>query len=101
MSDVTITAESTVVASENQVSTQLGDEAVILGAEEGQYFGLNDVGALVWSLVQKPVQVSRVSAAVCEQYEVEADQCLEDVIALLTDLRKKGLIHVRAEVGAP
>lgn len=101
MSKAVITANSIVVASENQVSTELGNEAVILGAEQGQYFGLNEVGARIWGLVREPVSVAQLCATLLDEYEVDAEQCQRDVIELLGDMHEKGLIDVRAEVGSP
>ncbi|MEY4509453.1 MAG: hypothetical protein RLZZ450_1575 [Pseudomonadota bacterium] len=95
-----VTLASTVVVSPHQVSTSLGDEAVILGADAGQYFGLNEVGARIWELVQAPVQVRDLCATVCAEYEVTSDQCERDVLELLSDLRAKGLLDVRAEPSA-
>lgn len=101
MADQAIVPDSTVVVSPHQVSTSLGEEAVILGAEAGQYFGLNAVGARVWELVQEPVRVSSICATLCEEYEVNADECQRDVLALLQELRDKGLLDVRTESGSP
>lgn len=100
MPKVAVTLESTVVASKNQVSTELGGEAVVLGVEAGEYFGLNEVAASVWSLVQKPSKVSALCAAISSEYDVSEAECERDVLELLNDLASKGLIDVSA-VGAP
>jgi hypothetical protein len=73
---------------------------VILGADAGQYFGLNEVGARIWELVQAPVQVSAICATVCLEYEVAREHCERDVLELLADLRAKGLLDVRADASA-
>ncbi|HEX5656406.1 MAG TPA: PqqD family protein [Polyangiales bacterium] len=95
MADAAIALSTTVVVSPNQVSTSLGHEAVILGADAGEYFGLNEVGARVWELVQQPVQVSAICAALCDEYEVQAAECERDVIELLAEMRERGLLDVR------
>jgi hypothetical protein len=101
VTESTIATSTTVVASPAQVSTTLGDEAVILGGDSGQYFGLNQVGARIWELVQQPVQVARICAVVCDEYAVSAEQCERDVLDLLRELRAKGLLDVRGEPGSP
>jgi hypothetical protein len=100
MDEAKIAADTTVVVSPHQVSTSLGHEAVILGAEAGEYFGLNEVGAKVWELVQQPVRVSAICAAICAEYEVEPAQCEQDVVALLRDLKERGLLDVRSSSSA-
>ncbi len=99
--DDSIAPSATVVVSPHQVSTSLGNEAVILGAEAGQYFGLNEVGARIWELVQKPIQVSAICSALCAEYEVAPDECERDVLALLSQLRSQGLLDVRSAQSAP
>lgn len=88
---------STVVVSPHQVSTSLGHEAVILGADAGEYFGLNEVGARIWELVQQPVLVSEICAALCAEYEVQPAECERDVLELLGELKERGLLDVRAQ----
>src|ERR1700712_1933979 len=100
MVELRIAPDVTVVVSPNQVSTSLGHEAVILGADAGQYFGLNKVGARIWELVQEPVRVSAICAAVCAEYQVAEADCERDVIELLSELRAKGLLNVRGEPSA-
>lgn len=49
----TLTRMSIISASPDQISSQLGDESVILNVKTGLYFGLNEVGSRVWSITQK------------------------------------------------
>ncbi|MDB4991379.1 MAG: hypothetical protein JWN04_6557 [Myxococcaceae bacterium] len=100
MVELRIAPDVTVVVSPNQVSTSLGHEAVILGADAGEYFGLNEVGARIWELVQEPVRVSAICAVVCAEYQVSEADCERDVIELLNELRAKGLLDVRRESSA-
>jgi hypothetical protein len=101
MVKVPLTLGAKVVASKNQVSTQLGGEAVILGVDVGEYFGLNEVGARVWQLIQEPTAVQAICAAILDEYDVTEEECQRDVLELLSDLADKGLIDVTAAVGTP
>ena len=86
---------STVVAAPEQVSSDLAGEAVILNLANGTYYGLNQVGARVWNLVQEPRLVSTIVATLMAEYEVDTAQCERDVALLLSELRAAGLIEVR------
>lgn len=46
-----LTPEFRVVASKTQVSTNLSDEAVILGLHDNTCYGLGPIGARIWALV--------------------------------------------------
>lgn len=94
-----ISLASTVVVGPRQVSTELGSEVVVLGADAGLYFGLNEVGARVWALLQAPVRVSTVCETIRAEYDVTESECQHDVLELLRELSAKGLIDVQAELG--
>ncbi|NWF57749.1 MAG: lasso peptide biosynthesis PqqD family chaperone [Fischerella sp.] len=95
-----ILKDSIVVASAEQISSDLGGEAVILNIKSGTYHGLNEVGARIWNLIQKPKTVKDITAILLEEYEVEAEQCERDAIALLEDLFGAELINVTNETAA-
>jgi hypothetical protein len=59
------------------------------------YYGLEDVGARLWSLLQRPVTVSAIRDTLVAEYDVEPARCGRDVRALLQNLAARGLIEVR------
>jgi len=87
--------QALITAVAGQVSTELDGEAAILHLESGIYFGLNEVGARVWQLVQQPRTVAEVRAAVLAEYEVTPEQWAGDLQTLLADLLAHKLIEVR------
>jgi hypothetical protein len=94
-----LTLDSCVVASDDQVHTSLGDEAVILGLQDGVYYGLEAVGARVWALVSLPRRVSEIVALLVEEFDVSAERCEQDVLALLGDLSERRLIRLESDGG--
>ena len=54
-----------------QVSCEVNGETVILHFDSGNYFGLNDVGTLVWKMIQQPYSVRDLRDAILSEYEVE------------------------------
>lgn len=94
-----VSSGSTVVAAREQVSSDLGSEIAILDFKAETYYGLEGVGARVWSLVQEPRTVAEVRDTLVNEYEVETGRCEQDLLSLLGKLSDKGLIEVRD--GAP
>ncbi|MBW4446582.1 MAG: PqqD family peptide modification chaperone [Spirirestis rafaelensis WJT71-NPBG6] len=93
--DREILESSIIVANEEQISSDLGGEAVILNLKTGVYHGLNEVGARIWNFIQQPKAVSDIEQTLLQEYEVEAQQCDRDLKALLQDLQAAGLIDVK------
>lgn len=90
------TGRSTAVVAAGQLSTQLGDEVVILGLKDSVYYGLNNVGTRVWQLLQTPHTIDDVVNAVVTEYEVTRETAEADVGALLADLHARGLVAITA-----
>ena len=90
----TLSVGSSVVAGRDQVSSDLGGEIAILHLEAGKYYGLDAVGARVWSLIQKPRTVGELRDVLVSEYEVEPDLCERDLVALLQGLADEGLVEV-------
>ncbi len=91
----TISEQSIVTAISDQVSGDLlAEETVILNMKDGVYFGLDPIGAHIWKLIQEPISVRDVKNILLEEYDVEAAQCIIEVLALLEDMAAKGLIEV-------
>ena len=93
------TSTSCIVLSDEQVSTSLGDETVILGMGDGVYYGLDAVGARVWTLLATPQRVSALVSAVTREFDVGADECERDVLALLDELAERRLVREVAAEG--
>jgi hypothetical protein len=92
-----VSLDSVVVATSEQVSAHLSDEVVILGFKSGSYYGLDQVGLFVWNLLQEPQKASDIRHAIFEEYDVELAPCERDLLALLEDLAAKQLIDIKNE----
>ncbi|CBH23191.1 Conserved hypothetical protein [Salinibacter ruber M8] len=94
METTMIDESSVVVAADHQTSTEVDGESVILDLEEGVYYGLNPMGARIWSKIQEPTAVEEITGAITAEYDVSAERCREDVLSLLRDLKENELIEI-------
>jgi hypothetical protein len=89
-----VSKNAIVVATQEQVSSDLAGEAVILNLKDGLYYGLDAVGARIWTLIQQPQSVAALRDAIVAEYDVEAERCERDILTLLTNLAAAQLIEV-------
>jgi hypothetical protein len=89
-----IALDSIVVATKDQVSADLSGEAAILNLTSGIYYGLNEVGASIWKIIQEPKIVREIKETILREYVVDPGQCEADVMALLNELLSRGLIEI-------
>nr|WP_276510422.1 PqqD family protein [Longimicrobium terrae] len=60
---------------------------------DGIYYGLNAVGARLWSLLEEPRAVAELRDALVADYEVDAETAERDVIELMDELMERGLVE--------
>ncbi len=89
-----ISENAIISPTQDQISSELADEAVILNLDSGIYYGLNEVGARVWELIQQPQSFSGLCSILLEEYDVSAEACKEDLKKILLDLKAASLIEV-------
>lgn len=82
------------MAAKKQVSSDLGGEVAILDLKAGMYYGLDEVGARIWELIQEPKKVGDIRNTLVAEYEVEPDRCERDLMILLQRLANEELIEV-------
>jgi hypothetical protein len=89
-----VSLQSSVKICDDVVSRDLEGEAVILNLETGTYFGLNEVGTRIWTLIQEHESLSRVFEAITREYEVSPEALQGDLLRMVDELRTKGLVSV-------
>jgi hypothetical protein len=90
-----ITIDSIVNAAPEFVATEINGEVVILNLKDSLYYGLNSVGSRIWALVQEPCAVNQIEDILLTEYDVNPEVCHQEVVTLLTDMLKRGLIKVK------
>ena len=83
------------------VDVSVDGELVFMNVLEVRFHSLRDTGLRVWQLLddgdESPVTVGTVVAALCEEFEVDADTCLRDMAVLLQELQEAGLVELEGE----
>jgi hypothetical protein len=94
---MTISPSTVVVAASNHVACELGDEVAILNLTTGAYHGLDAASASVWKMLDRPITVADIRDGLLRAYDVGAERCEQDLIALLERLHAEGLVEIPAE----
>ena len=92
-----ITIQSTVAVSPGLTAANLGDEAVLLDANSGRYYGLNELGARIFELIRTPSLVEEVKSTLLQEYKVEEAQLEKDLLEFLNGMAQRNLIEMQNE----
>jgi len=90
----TIEPDDVVVAAEEQLSTTVEDETIVLNHATGTYHGLSGVGPRIWELIQEPVSAAEVVEAIRTEYEVDPERSTREVTEFLGEMADASLIEV-------
>ena len=56
-------------------------------------YTLNEVGTLIWQLIDGQRNIGEIVQSVRQAYEVEGEEVTKDAVDFLSSLEKAGLIH--------
>jgi hypothetical protein len=77
---------------EGWLSAHVGQELVMMSAGSGAYLGLNEIGARVWELIDTPMELPQICAALANEFETTAEACRAEVEAFLAELEARGAV---------
>jgi hypothetical protein len=73
------------------LEAEVDDELVALDVKLGKCFGFNPVATSIWKLLAQPRSFAELRRELLEEYEVDTEQCTEELAALLHELVELGL----------
>lgn len=77
-----------------QIASNLSGEVIILDHGKGIYYGLDEVGALVYAELEKePQSIHALCKLVSTEYEIQESDCQRDIELLIKDLIKEKLVE--------
>ena len=83
-----------VVASENVLVRELSGEAVLLNLESEMYFGLEEIGYRMWTILTTSDSIGAAYEQLLSEYEVEPEQLWESLDALIGECTEQGLLQL-------
>jgi len=74
--------------------TSMGEDAVLLHAQRGDYYSLNKVGARLWVLTDGSKTIEELAGLIIEEFDISLEQAEQDIVELAEQLEKEGLVKV-------
>lgn len=75
-------------------------ESVLLNLKSESYFGLDQVGTRMWTLLTASDSIQSAYEALLDEYDVAADTLKQDMQDLIQKLIANGLVEVAGEQAA-
>ena len=92
-----ITFSQRIRAPDDVLVQMLEGEAVLLNLNTESYFGLDEVGARMWTLLTESDSIQTAYEVLVEEYDVTPEQLRADLTDLIDRLVEQGLITLAAD----
>jgi hypothetical protein len=89
-----LSEQSVVVAARGVMTADFSPDIVLLNLQDGIYYGVEEVGTRVWTLLESPIAVRTILNAIATEFDVDRARCDRDVRAFLEELVDRGLATV-------
>lgn len=78
------------------IEAEVDGEMVALHVENGTCYGFNGTATRIWAMLDQPRRVSELRDALLGDYDVDAQTCEAQVIDLLRELERDGLVELES-----
>jgi len=89
-----ITLTKTVQRNQEMLTSNIGEEIVMMSIDNSAYYGLDPIGSNIWEMLAEPIRVSDLCAQLMQRYEVNEQDCQRDVLNFLNQMRNEDLLTV-------
>jgi len=71
---------------------RLDDSLIAVDQEAGYCYALNSTGARIWELIASPTDMPSIRDLLCQEFDVDPDACLREIVEILSDMKAAGLV---------
>ena len=89
-----ISLQNVVAQIPGNIVSDMGGEKVMMSIDNGKYYNLGEIGGDIWTLIEKSISVQEVVEALLTEYQVEREDCVEQVLTFLQQLYNEKLINI-------
>ncbi len=86
--------DSIIAKSDSFVESTVDDEAILMHLDQGSFSSIRSTGLRIWQLIEEPASVSTICESLRCEFDVGEEECHEQTIAFLSDLKQRGLITI-------
>jgi hypothetical protein len=89
-----ITELSIIKRTPEMITSNIDGEIVMMSIDNGEYYGLDEIGSRIWALIETPIEVKALFNILLTEFEVDETECKTDTLDFLNDLYDKKLVTV-------
>ncbi len=87
-----ISDETLITRSPDLLTAGIDDETVMMDLANGRYYGLDDIGTVVWQRLEAPRRFADLIDSLAAEYEADRAVIAEDVRKLLSQMAEHKVV---------
>jgi hypothetical protein len=91
-----MTLNNNIVIADSVFAQEVDDEIVILDTVSEEYFGLDEMAAVIWQHLSESGSLQKAHDAMSEVYDVDPQQLEKDICSFTQELVDAGLVQLQA-----
>ncbi len=91
---MTISFSDRVRVPDDVLISNLQEESVILNLDSERYFGLNDVGTRILTLLNTSDSIEAAYEKLAQEYDVDKEVLRKDLLTLVENLLEQGIVQI-------
>lgn len=84
--------ETNIQRNNETLTSDIDGEKVMMSIQQGEYYGLGNTGSFIWDHIENQIRIEDLIVLLTQEFDVNKEQCINDILPFLTDLVEKGLI---------
>lgn len=93
-----ITDKTLIKRKSDIVFSKMDNEVVMLSIENGEYYGLDEIGTRIWEVIEHEITFLSLIDLLKDEFDVSEEICKRDTIGFLHELHKKNLLLIQNEI---
>ncbi len=90
----TLSLTTRIARNQEAAYTHLDNDMVVMGPKDKLFYGINPVGATIWSLLELgPKSIHDICEKLQIIYDVEPQQCINDTLYFIQEMQLKGILQ--------
>jgi hypothetical protein len=95
-------SDSCFIKEEDLVTRDVPGETIVVPIKSNvgdlsSIFTLNEIGTVIWGLIDGKRSVSEIAETICKTYEVKPEDAAKDTLEFLNSLKEAGLLRISDE----
>ena len=87
---------------EDEIAAEVVEsETVLINLSTGTYYTMDNVGSVVWSMIERSHSIEEIGSRLATHYSVDPDPVLADLCGLVHDLLDQRLVLIDEDASQP